>query len=114
MSGSYFHKLQFFYQQPIQIGLFGRLTTTFEIGKTFNPVPLALLNIVPGNQTYFTSRKLFDLLDYYEFVTDEYASLHIEHNFNGRLFSKIPFLTGLPAIVGRTLLSPLYHISSFT
>jgi len=90
-----YHKLQFFYQQPIQIGLFGRLTTTFEIGKTFNQVPLALLNIVPGNQTYFTSRKLFDLLDYYEFVTDEYASLHIEHNFNGRLFSKIPFMRKL-------------------
>lgn len=90
-----YHKLQLFYQQPIQIGLFGRLTTTFEVGKTFNPVPLSLLNIVPGNQTFFTSRKLFDLLDYYEFVTDEYASLHIEHNFNGRLFSKIPFLRKL-------------------
>ncbi|MCF6223617.1 MAG: DUF5686 and carboxypeptidase regulatory-like domain-containing protein [Flavobacteriaceae bacterium] len=90
-----YHKLQFFYQQPILIGVFGRLVTTAEFGKTFNPVPLSLLNVVPGNQTYFTSRKLFDLLDYYEFVTDTYASLHIEHNFNGRLFSKIPFLRKL-------------------
>lgn len=90
-----YHKLQFYYQQPIQIGVFGRLTSTFEIGKTFDPVPLLLLNIVPGNQTYFTSGTLFDLLDYYEFVTDEYASLHLEHNFNGRIFSKIPFLRKL-------------------
>ncbi len=90
-----YHKLQFFYQQPIQIGFFGRLTSTFEIGKTINTVPLSLLNIVPGNQTYFTSRKIFDLLDYYEFVTDQYASLHLEHNFNGRIFSKIPFLRKL-------------------
>ncbi len=90
-----YHKLQFYYQQPIQIGLFGRLTSTFEIGKTINPVPLLLLNIVPGNQTYFTSGKLFDLLNYYEFITDEYVSLHLEHNFNGRLFSKIPLLRKL-------------------
>jgi hypothetical protein len=90
-----YHKLQFYYQQPFQMGIFGRLTSTFEVGKTINPVPLVLLNIVPGNQTYFTSGKLFDLLNYYEFVTDEYASLHLEHNFNGRIFSRIPFLRKL-------------------
>ncbi len=90
-----YNKFQFYYEQPFQIGVFGRLRSTLEIGKTFNPVPLLLLNIVPGNQTYFTSRKLFDLLDYYEFVTDQYVSLHFEHNFNGRLFAKIPFLRKL-------------------
>jgi hypothetical protein len=90
-----YHKFQFLYEQPFQIGVFGRLRSIFEIGKTVNPVPLLLLNIVPGNQTYFTSRRVFDLLDYYEFVTDQYASLHLEHNFNGRLFSKIPFLRKL-------------------
>ena len=90
-----YHKLQFFYEQPIQLGLFGRMRSTFEVGKTFNPVPLQLLSIVPGNQTFFTSRKLFDLLDYYEFITDEYMSLHLEHNFNGKIFSKIPFLREL-------------------
>lgn len=90
-----YHKLQFFYEQPYQLGLFGRLRSTFEIGKTFNVVPLQLLSIVPGNQTFFTSKKLFDLLDYYEFVTDEYVSLHLEHNFNGKLFSKIPWIRDL-------------------
>ena len=90
-----YHKLQFFYEQPYQLGLFGRLKSTFEIGKTFNVVPLQLLSIVPGNQTFFSSQKLFDLLDYYEFVTDEYVSLHLEHNFNGKLFSKIPWIRDL-------------------
>jgi len=90
-----YHKLQFFYEQPIQMGLFGRLTSTFEIGKIWNPVPLQLLNIVPGNQTFFSSKKLFDLLDYYEFITDEYISLHLEHNFNGKIFAKIPWIRDL-------------------
>jgi hypothetical protein len=34
-------------------------------------------------------------LDFYEFVTDTYATVHLEHNFNGRLFSRIPFLRKL-------------------
>ena len=73
-----------------------------ELGKTFGEVPLTLLDAVPGNQTLFTAPRTFDLLDYYEFITDEYASVHIEHNFNGRIFSRIPFLrkVNLREIIG--------------
>ena len=85
-------KLQFSYIQPWQIGGFGRLVSSVEMGKTFGEVPLALLSIVPGNQTYFSIYNTFPQLDFYEFVTDTYTSLHLEHNFNGRLFSRIPFL----------------------
>ncbi len=85
-------KLQFSYIQPWQVGGFGRLTTSIEMGKTFGEVPLALLSVVPGNQTYFSIYNTFSQLDFYEFVTDTYTSMHIEHNFNGRLFSSIPFL----------------------
>lgn len=85
-------KLQFSYVQPWQVGGFGRLTTSIEAGKTFGEVPLALLSVVPGNQTYFSIYNTFSQLDFYEFVTDTYTSMHIEHNFNGRLFSRIPFL----------------------
>ncbi|MCR8668802.1 DUF5686 and carboxypeptidase regulatory-like domain-containing protein [Aestuariibaculum sp. M13] len=88
-------KLQFSYTQPWQIGGFGRLTTVVEAGKTIGEVPLGLLSIVPGNQSYFSIYNTFSQLDYYEFVTDTYASFHVEHNFNGRLFSRIPFLRKL-------------------
>lgn len=90
-----YQKLQLYYNQPFQIGGVGRMTTTFEIGKTFGEVPLGLLNVVPGNQSYFTIANTYALLDYYEFVTDSYASLHVEHNFNGRLLSRIPLLRKL-------------------
>ena len=51
--------------------------------------------MVPGNQTIFSILGTFPLLDFYDFVTDSYASVHVEHNFNGRLFSRIPFLRDL-------------------
>jgi len=65
-------------------------------------VPLGLLSVVPGNQSYFSIYNTFSNLDFYEFVTDEYATLHVEHNFNGRLFSRIPLLKkfNLRAIAG--------------
>ncbi|MGB1231313.1 MAG: DUF5686 family protein [Winogradskyella sp.] len=95
-------KLQLSYIQPLQLGGFGRLTTAVELGKTFGEVPLALLSVVPGNQTYFSIYNTFSQLDFYEFVTDTYTSVHLEHNFNGRIFSRIPFLKkyNLRAIAG--------------
>ncbi|GAA3602839.1 DUF5686 family protein [Flavivirga amylovorans] len=88
-------KVQFSYIQPWQVGGFGRLTTTVEAGKTFGEVPLGLLSVIPGNQTYFSIYNTFSQLDFYEFVSDTYASLHLEHNFNGRVFSRIPLLRKL-------------------
>ncbi len=88
-------KVQFSYLQPWQIGGFGRLYSTVEVGKTFGEVPLGLLSVVPGNQSYFSIYNTFSQLDFYEFVTDTYASLHLEHNFNGRFFSRIPWLRKL-------------------
>lgn len=95
-------KLQFSYIQPWQVGGFGKLITSIEAGKTFGAVPLGLLSVVPGNQTYFSIYNTFPQLDFYEFVTDTYTSMHVEHNFNGRVFSRIPFLKkyNLRAIVG--------------
>lgn len=97
-----YERLQFSYTQPWQIGGFGRLRSTVEVGKTFGEVPLSLLNVIPGNQTLFSLYNTFPNLDFYEFVTDTYTSVHLEHNFNGRLFSRIPFLRkfNLREIVG--------------
>ncbi|WP_298495590.1 DUF5686 family protein [uncultured Algibacter sp.] len=88
-------KVQFSYTQPWQMGGFGRLNTTIEAGKTFGEVPLGLLSVIPGNQSYFSIYNTFSQLDFYEFVSDTYVSFHFEHNFNGRLFSRIPFLRKL-------------------
>ena len=85
-----YQKLQLFYRQPVLIGGFGRLFSTFETGKIFGEVPLGLMGVIPGNQSWFLIENTYNLLDYYDFVADEYASLHFEHHFNGRLFSRIP------------------------
>lgn len=90
-----YQKLQGLYTQPWNVGGLGRLYTTVEVGKTFGIVPLSLLSIIPGNQTYFSVYNSFSQLDFYEFVSDTYATLHLQHNFGGRIFSRIPGLRKL-------------------
>ena len=90
-----YQKVQLYYRQPITIGPLGRTNLTMELGKTFGQIPLGLMSVVPGNQTYFIIGNTFSNLNFYEFVTDEYATFQWEHNFQGRLLSRIPFMRKL-------------------
>jgi hypothetical protein len=88
-------KVQLFLKQPIIIGPLGRTNITLEAGKTFGTIPLGLMSIIPGNQSYFQIENTFANLNFYEFISDEYTTLQWEHNFQGRLFSRIPFMKKL-------------------
>ena len=90
-----YDKIQLYYKQPIIIGPLGRTNIIMEVGKTFGTVPLGLMSVIPGNQTFFTRENTFSNLNFYEFVSDEYATLQWNHNFGGRLFSRIPFMRKL-------------------
>lgn len=90
-----YRRLQLYYKQPIIIGALGRTDLTLELGKTFGKVPLGLLNVIPGNQSYFIIKNTFNNLNFYEFVSDQYATFQWEHNFQGRLFARIPFMRKL-------------------
>ncbi|MDG1270068.1 MAG: DUF5686 family protein, partial [Ulvibacter sp.] len=87
-----YQRIQGLYTQPWNIGGIGRLTSTIEAGKTFGEVNLSLLNPIPGNQTLFSIYNTFSQLDFYEFVSDQYVSLHLQHDFGGRIFQRIPWL----------------------
>ena len=47
------------------------------------------------SQSYSLIPNTFALLNYYEFVADEYATFHAEHHFNGKLLSYIPLIKKL-------------------
>ncbi len=90
-----YKKLQFLYSQPIILGNFGRTILNVEAGKNFNTVPLALQNIIPGNQSYSLVSNTFALLKYYEFVADAYTTMDVEHHFQGKILSYIPLIKKL-------------------
>ncbi len=90
-----YEKIQLYYKQPIIIGPLGRSNVIMEVGKTFGTIPLGLLSVIPGNQSYFSIDNTFSNLNFYEFVTDQYATLQWEHNFGGRIFARVPFMRKL-------------------
>lgn len=90
-----YHKAQMMFYKPMLIGSWGRALLDIEAGKNFNPLPLALQNVIPGNQSYGIEGKTFSQLNYYEFVADAYATAHLEHHFNGKILSYIPLIKKL-------------------
>jgi hypothetical protein len=90
-----YNKVQIYYKKPIVIGAIGRLNVITELGKTFGTVPLGLMSIIPGNQTFFTIENTFNTLNFYEFESDAYGTISLQHNFGGRLFSRVPYLRKL-------------------
>lgn len=90
-----YNKLQFLFYKPVLIGSWGKTLINFEAGKNFNTVPLALQNVIPGNQSYSLVGNTFAQLNYYEFVADTYTTLHLEHHFNGKILSYIPLIKKL-------------------
>ena len=90
-----YNKLQFLYSQPVVVGNLGRSVINFEAGKNFSTVPLALQNIIPGNQSYSLVPNTFALLKYYEFVADAYTTLNYEHHFQGKILAHIPLIKKL-------------------
>ena len=90
-----YNKLQFLYSQPIILGNLGRTIVNVEAGKNFDTVPLALQNIIPGNQSYSLVSNTFALLKYYEFVADAYTTMDVEHHFQGKILSYLPLIKKL-------------------
>jgi hypothetical protein len=79
-----------FYPSPI-----GETDVEIEGGLLFGEVPLPLLYIMRGNQTYSYQINNYNMMNFMEFVADKYASLQVEHAFNGYFFNKIPLLKRL-------------------
>jgi len=66
-----------------------------EGGYLFGKVPFPLLDIHRANQSYAFQFQSFNLMNFQEFVSDHYASITLDHNFNGFLFNKVPLLKKL-------------------
>ncbi|MBI5915971.1 MAG: carboxypeptidase-like regulatory domain-containing protein [Bacteroidetes bacterium] len=74
----------------------GTMRMDFEAGKYWGEgLPYFLLNLPRANQTYAYRTLSFNMMNYQEFVSDEYAWLMLEHNFNGFIFNKIPLIRKL-------------------
>ncbi len=71
---------------------FGKSNWMLEGGQIFGQVSYQFLEIHQANRSYFFDNVGFNLMNYLEFVSDRYAMLHINHDFEGILLNRIPLL----------------------
>jgi hypothetical protein len=88
-------RLQFNISRRYYVSIFGYTDISLEAGKLFGKVPYPLLFIHRANQTYAYQKNSYNLMNFLEFVSDQYISLNVDHSFNGFIFNKIPLLKKL-------------------
>ncbi|UKN01532.1 DUF5686 and carboxypeptidase regulatory-like domain-containing protein [Paracrocinitomix mangrovi] len=87
-----FHRLDFVYDHRPRVGMFGRIQYSIYAGKVFGQVPYPFLNIHPGNQTLYLQLTTFNLMRYYEFISDEWVGINFEHRLQGFIMDRIPLI----------------------
>ncbi len=79
----------------LRLGFLGYSRYIINAGKVFSNAPFTLLQVHRGNQTPFFAYATFNLMNYNEFISDEYVSLDYVHHFEGLFFNRIPLIRQL-------------------
>lgn len=63
-------------------------------GKIFSheSLPFMLLEIHPGNEIYYYNKQSFNLMNRFEYISDKYAGINIEHNLEKKFINLLPFM----------------------
>lgn len=90
-----YHKLNLSYRHYFYINPMGWMSYRIRAGKIFGTVPFLLMEVHPGNEGYLVGRNIFNMMTRYEFASDTYASLMLEHHFDGFFLNHVPLLRKL-------------------
>ncbi len=96
LDGEYrYHRLQLSLRQWFNVFAFGWSKYIIETGKTWGKLPYPLLKLHPGNETFIFDEYAYNLMNYYEFVSDQYISIYYTHHFDGLFLNRIPLMRKL-------------------
>lgn len=90
-----YYRTQLIIKDDFYIGSLGRFEYITEAGKIFGTLPYPLLKLHEGNETYAFDKYAYNMMNYYEFVSDAYVSAYAEHHFNGLFLNKVPLFRHL-------------------
>lgn len=90
-----YQKFTFSLSRRVYLSIVGYTDIAAEAGKIFGKVSYPLLFIHAANQTYSYQKTSYNMMNFLEFVSDQYFSLNVDHSFNGFFFNKVPLLKKL-------------------
>ncbi|MEI7595302.1 MAG: DUF5686 family protein [Bacteroidota bacterium] len=90
-----YQKLAINLQDWFNVSPFGWSKYIIEVGQIWGTIPYPLLKLHEGNETYVFDEYAFNLMNFYEFVSDRYISAYFTHHFDGFFLNKIPLMRKL-------------------
>lgn len=93
---------QFRYQKAVvrvsdkvRFGPFGYARISMEAGRIFGNLPYPLLMMHQGNETFFYDEGSYNTMNFFEFVSDEWANIWVTYHAEGLILNKIPLMRRL-------------------
>jgi len=75
----------------MKISPYGSFSYKVYGGQTNGTLPFAFLENHPGNDIYYYDPNSYNLMNRFEYLSDKYAGVNVEHNVGSGLFRFIPF-----------------------
>jgi hypothetical protein len=90
-----YFKIRLKISDKVETNPLGYLKYRITAGKIYGTLPYPLLKLHEGNETYAYDPLSFNMMNYYEFVSDAYVSLFAEQHFQGLILNRIPLIRNL-------------------
>jgi hypothetical protein len=74
----------------MKISPYGSFSYKLYAGKINGVLPFTFLENHPGNDIYYYNPGSFNLMNRFEYLSDKYAGVNVEHNIGSGLFRFIP------------------------
>ncbi len=87
---AYYQKFNLMMTHSVSLGQLGRLGYRVEGSYIPTPALYIVLKTPLGNETPFYNANAFNLMKYFEFVTDRSVSLRLDQHFEGILLNAVP------------------------
>lgn len=80
--------------QNARIPRWGKLNYMLYGGQIFSKeaLPFMVLEIHPGNEIYYYNKQSFNLMNRFEYISDRFVGLNVEHNLEKKLINLLPFM----------------------
>jgi hypothetical protein len=87
LDGAYdYHKILFAVHDYQKVAHYGELYYNAYAGKIWGVLPFPILEMHPGNEIYYYNQYAFNLMNRFEYLSDEYAGINVEHNIGTGMF----------------------------
>ena len=87
-----YQKFDLIVEHIAKLGVAGRLRYELNVGYIHGTAAYPFLKVHEGNQSYWLMSNAYNKMDFFEFVSDRYVSLLLEHHWDGMFFDRIPLI----------------------